>query len=444
VLPVDENKPSVGRAYRYVSTRRQESDLIERLRSALRGSDPVFFMVHPESGEAVLGVGAVCEVRTQGQRRFEEAANCARTILARCESENGADDEQVQPRFVGGFAFADLPSSGEQWGDFAPCWMFLPRELCVVKDGMETAFRFVSETGLTNVDAREPVRPVAEPSASRGADPWDERVNTVLERIAAGELEKAVLSRSVAVEMPAERDVVSIIDELSHTRRACHTFVVASGDSIFFGSTPELLVRVRGREFGTQAIAGTAPRGRDADEDVRLGKALLASPKNRREQAAVVKGIEESISSMVGELIADPAPGLIRVPEAFHLLTRISGRLANGESALEVAGALHPTPAVCGTPGSVAARLIEAEEDRGWYTGAVGWLDGDGDGTFAVALRAGLIQGSKVTLWAGAGIVAGSEPEAERLEIDVKLSALGSVLGSAASPTADDELEAAS
>jgi isochorismate synthase EntC len=175
-----------------------------------------------------------------------------------------------------------------------------------------------------------------------------------------------------------------------------------------------------------------------------LGEALLASPKNRREQAAVVRGIEESISSIAGEVSADPAPSLIRVPEAFHLLTRISGRLANGESALEVAGALHPTPAVCGTPGPVAARLIEAEEDRGWYTGAVGWLDGVGDGLFAVALRAGLIRGSKVTLWAGAGIVAGSEPEAERLEIEVKLRALGSVLDSASLPTADDEFEAAS
>jgi menaquinone-specific isochorismate synthase len=92
----------------------------------------------------------------------------------------------------------------------------------------------------------------------------------------------------------------------------------------------------------------------------------------------------------------------------------------------------------------VAARLIEAEEDRGWYTGAVGWLDGVGDGLFAVALRAGLIRGSKVTLWAGAGIVAGSEPEAERLEIEVKLRALGSVLDSASLPTADDEFEAAS
>jgi isochorismate synthase len=322
--------------------------------------------------------------------------------------------------------------------------MFLPRELCIVKDGMETTFRFVTESGLTNVGAREPVRSVAESSESQRSDRWDERVNTVLERIAAGELEKAVLSRSVAVEMPAERDVVSIVDELSRTRRACHTFVVASGDSIFFGSTPELLVRVQGREFGTQAIAGTAPRGRDADEDVRLGKALLASPKNRREQAAVVRGIKESISGMVGEVTADSAPGLIRVPEAFHLHTRISGRLANGESALEVAGALHPTPAVCGVPRPVAARLIEAEEDRGWYTGAVGWLDGDGDGMFAVALRAGLIRGSKVTLWAGAGIVAGSEPAAERVEIEVKLRALGSILGDASSPTADDELEAAS
>jgi isochorismate synthase len=389
-------------------------------------------------------VGSVCEVRTQGARRFEEAATYARAILARCQSENGADDEKLLPRFVGGFAFSDSPSSGEQWRDFASCWMFLPRELYVVKDGMETAFRFVTESGLTNVAAREPVRAVVESPASQGADRWDERVNTVLERIAGGELEKAVLSRNVAVEMPAARDVVSIIDELSRTRCACHTFLVASGDSVFFGSTPELLVQVRGREFGTQAIAGTAPRGRDADDDVRLGEALLASPKNRREQAAVVRGIEESISSIAGEVSADPAPSLIRVPEAFHLLTRISGRLANGESALEVAGALHPTPAVCGTPGPVAARLIEAEEDRGWYTGAVGWLDGDGDGMFVVALRSGLIRGSTVTLWAGAGIVAGSEPEAERLEIEVKLRALGSVLDSASLPTADDEFEAAS
>jgi isochorismate synthase len=446
-LPVDREHTPDGRVFRFVSERRDAVDLRARLRAALDANERVFFMANPESGEFVLGVGAVCEVRSDGPGRFDEAARFTKEVLSRCEPADGGAGaaDAALLRFVGGFGFSDSPGDSERWSDYAPCWMFLPRELSVVAGGVEHAFRFVTEAGSSSPEHSTSVRPIDPEYGGDGADNWNERVESVLERIESGDLEKVVLSRSVAFDVPVGRDAVSILDELIEKRPSCHTFLVASGESIFFGSTPELLVRLHGRAFTTQAIAGTAPRGRDEDEDRRLGDALLASPKNRREQDAVVRGIEEAVTGAAADLCADPQPGLIRVPEAFHLHTRVTGTWIEGEGALEAAGRLHPTPAVCGTPARAAARVIEAEEDRGWYSGAVGWSDGDGDGVFVVALRAGLIRRGLVTLWAGAGIVAGSEAEAERLETEVKLRALGDVLCSGPDETAGgDEFEVAS
>jgi isochorismate synthase len=445
-LPVDrESVGDDGRSFRYVSERREAGDPRRRLRAALAANEPVFFMTNPESGESVLGVGAVCEVRTHGPGRFEECARLTQDVLGRCAPAGGGAADASLLRFVGGFGFSDTPGDSERWRDYAPCWMFLPRELSVVAGGVEHIFRFEADSEPPSPAATSSVRPIDRESGPDVDDNWNQRVDSVLERIESGDLEKVVLSRSVAFDFPGERDAVSILDELIERRPSCHTFLVASGESIFFGSTPELLVRLRDRAFATQAIAGTAPRGRDAEEDERLGDALLASPKNRREQDAVVRGIAESVAGAARDLCADPQPGLIRVPEAFHLHTRVTGTWIEGQGAIEAAGRLHPTPAVCGTPARAAARVIEAEEDRGWYSGAVGWSDGGGDGVFVVALRAGLVRRGTVTLWAGAGIVAGSEAEAERLETDVKLRALGDVLSSGPDETAGgDELEVAS
>ena len=203
----------------------------------------------------------------------------------------------------------------------------------------------------------------------------------------------------------------------------------------FLGSTPELLVRVEGQTVTSGALGGSAPRGADDEEDRVLGDSLLASAKNLEEHEYVVSAVRSALGSVAGPLYSVERPRLMRLPEAQHLYTPVQGRLRERRSALEVAGLLHPTPAVCGVPRETARAIIEREEPhRGWYTGAVGWMDAGGGGEFAVALRSGLVDRSRMFLWAGAGIVAGSDPEAEFAETETKFSALfrSASIGSAA------------
>ena len=160
-------------------------------------------------------------------------------------------------------------------------------------------------------------------------------------------------------------------------------------------------------------------------KQIALGDSLLSSAKNLEEHQYVVNALASALESVASPLSVPPRPRLMLLPEAQHLFTRVEGRLRESRSVIELAGLLHPTPAVCGVPREAARAIIEREEpERGWYTGAVGWIDAKGQGEFAVALRAGVIDGSAMFLFGGAGIVAASDSEAEFAETENKLTAL--------------------
>jgi isochorismate synthase len=254
---------------------------------------------------------------------------------------------------------------------------------------------------------------------------WEERVRRVLGRIDDGDIDKIVLSRSIAMTPDAAFDPLAALRRIRDGRPGCIAFCVRPNRSAFFGSTPELLLRTEGGQLKTQALAGTAPRSSDQAEDRARGAALLASPKDRREHQSVVAFLRMKLGELCTDIITDPAPAVVRYPEAMHLRTRLHSRLREPSDALSLAARLHPTPAVCGVPQDRAARILAEEEShRGWYTGAVGWMDTKGDGSFAVALRSALSTDRRVVLWAGAGIVAGSDPAAERAEVELKLDAI--------------------
>jgi isochorismate synthase len=229
----------------------------------------------------------------------------------------------------------------------------------------------------------------------------------------------------VALTPKAGFDPLAALRRIRSARPGCVAFCVRPHRAAFFGSTPELLVRTEGGQIKTQALAGTAPRATDPAEDRARGTALLASAKDRREHAAVVAFLRAHLEELGTEIITDPAPSVVRYPEAMHLRTRLHSRLKQPTNALALAALLHPTPAVCGVPQKYAAEILDREEEhRGWYTGAIGWMDKKGDGSFAVALRAALANEHRLVLWAGAGIVAGSDPVAERAEVELKLDAV--------------------
>ncbi len=255
---------------------------------------------------------------------------------------------------------------------------------------------------------------------------WLDAVAQAITRIRDGVLDKVVLARDHAVwsKQPFEARVLAA--RLNRRFPECYTFLIDG----LVGATPELLVRRDGTRVEALPLAGSARRGDDAEEDRRVGAALLASEKDRWEHALAVGSVVDALRARCEELDADREPFLLRLDNVQHLATRVTGRLRTTETALELAGALHPTAAVGGIPTDRAVAAIRELErmDRGRYSGPVGWVDAVGDGEFGIALRCAELSGARARLFAGAGIVAGSLPEDELEETRLKLRAMESAL----------------
>jgi salicylate biosynthesis isochorismate synthase/menaquinone-specific isochorismate synthase len=207
---------------------------------------------------------------------------------------------------------------------------------------------------------------------------------------------------------------------------SCFCFCCGTPEAAFIGASPELLVRRSGASVSTVALAGSTRRSSDPAVDDHLGEQLLHSDKNRREQRIVSERIVRTLRPHAVWVEAAPEPEVIKVANIQHLGTPVIAQLAEPRSAVELAGLMHPTPAVGGEPRERAAAAIsELEEmDRGWYAGPIGWMDATEDGEFCVGLRSALLRDRDAHLYAGVGIVAGSDPAAELEETEIKLQAL--------------------
>lgn len=272
-------------------------------------------------------------------------------------------------------------------------------------------------------DAFRPVQLQEVPTGPRYA----EAVAEAVRRIQDGVASKIVLSRTVRVRAGRSLDARRLLHRLRVTEPHAYTFAapLASGQ-LLAGASPELLASRRGRSIASVPLAGSASRSGDPDEDRSNAEALQASSKNREEHAIVVEAVAEVLGDLCERLTFDPEPVLLPTANVWHLATRFRGVLADPETnVLDVVARLHPTPAVCGTPTSVARSVIAEMEpfDRGAYAGPVGWMDAKGDGEWAIALRCAQLEGDHATLFAGAGIVAASEPEQELEETDRKFRA---------------------
>ena len=239
-------------------------------------------------------------------------------------------------------------------------------------------------------------------------------VATAVERIRAGEVEKVVVARDLVATAPQPLDLPALLDRLQRANTASWTFHVDG----LVGSSPEMLVAVRGNRVRSQVLAGSAPVTGDVHADDVTATRLAASAKDHAEHAYAARSVAERLASL-GE-VATRDPQVKRLPRIMHLSTDIAGTLREAHSALEVAGVVHPSAAVCGTPTDVAFGVIAELEgfDRGRYAGPVGWVDAAGDGEFVIALRCGQLdeEGTTIRLFAGGGIVAGSVPNDELAE----------------------------
>jgi isochorismate synthase len=245
-------------------------------------------------------------------------------------------------------------------------------------------------------------------------------------RIRAGGLRKVVLARQLRVAAGRTLDPRLLAARLRSVDPGAYAFAASTDRGTLVGASPELLIARHGREVRSNPLAGSAPRAGDPDEDRANADALAASGKDREEHAIVVEAVAETLRPFCEELTWDREPVLLATANVWHLSTRFRGRLRDpAPHALELVGALHPTPAVCGTPRAAAREAIAELEpfDRGGYAGPVGWMDANGDGEWVIALRCAELEGERATLFAGAGIVSGSDPAAELEETDRKFRA---------------------
>ena len=416
-----------------------------------RPGEPWFCLEQPDRDRAALAtLGCIAALEATGPDRFATVAARWRALAAGAACDPADGPRGSGPVAVGGFAFAAEGGEAPHWHGFAPASLHVP-EVALARRGDEVCLTVAAlarpddtpEGLLERVEARaaslvhRPLNLLDPDPAGRfrvaSAMPpehYEHAVARAVERIRAGALDKVVLAREVQVHAPRPHDAGAVLGVLREAFPQCYVFCVGRGESAFIAASPELLVRREGMRAGTLALAGSTRRSADPAVDDHLGEQLLRSEKDREEQAIVTRRIVRALRPYSVWVTAADEPIVARVANIQHLATPIRAQLARPVSAVELAGLLHPTPAVGAEPHAVATPLIPALEglDRGWYAGPVGWTDVDEDGEFCVALRCALLTGAVARCYAGVGVVRDSDPAAELAETEVKLQALLPVL----------------
>lgn len=422
-------------------------DPVALVATGRRADEEWFAFEQPDrGGYAVAGVGCVRALRARGPERFALLSRQWRGLTASALQDPVQSPAGSGLIAVGGFAFDEEGGAGPEWAGFEPASLVVPEvslargragATLTVNASMapdDTVEDAVERTAARLAQLQPRPLPLLDPApvgSYRVHSPmppshYEHAVSSAVARIMAGELQKVVLAREVEAQAPAAYDVAAVLGLLREEFPSCYVFAVGRGDATFLAASPELLVRREGQRASTVALAGSIGRSADPAVDDHLAERLLRSAKDREENAIVARTISRVLAPHAVWVTAASEPVVVKVANIQHLATPIRAQLASPVPVVELAGALHPTPAVGGEPRGRAVELIPALEgfDRGWYAGAVGWTDGTGDGEFCVALRCALLRGSGARLYAGCGIVRDSEPEAELAETEIKLGAL--------------------
>ncbi len=388
-----------------------------------------------EVDTSVATLGQAALLTASGEERFDSIKEQATTLFSKLRyfTPHGEERPTLPAALFGGFAFGSNQRQGaeasEDWEQFGastfllPRWTVSPHSLRLVLSKEELRERAPLTAELTEV-ARALESPVALPRSSlslrqtlreaplpRGKS-YPEGVEAALDIIARGSLKKVVLARALLLERETPIVPLELLARADEPD-SLH-FALEFAPQLFVGQSPERLLGVRGRELAADALAGSC--GAESN-----GALLLANEKELREHALVRDWLITALSR-VGEVRAAASPGIRHFRTVQHLATSVEANAREPHHLLELAKALHPTPALGGDPRAGALRLItELEGDsRGWYGGLVGWFDETGSGELWVAIRSALVDGNKARLFAGAGIVAGSAPKLELAETTAK------------------------
>jgi menaquinone-specific isochorismate synthase len=369
-------------------------------------------------GDGLVGWGVAAELRTTGPSRFADADTWWAGTVAHAVVRDDVRQHGSGLVCFGSFAFADDPGDS----------ILVVPEVVVGRRGGCTWVTTISRGGLDMLDPAALVAADAPPvpagvSFADGAlngEQWMSVVADAVRRISDGDLEKVVLARDLVATAVQPVDVRWPLRRLADDYPMCWTFHVDG----LFGATPEMLVRRERGLVTSRVLAGTIRRTGDDSRDLALAATLARSSKDLEEHEYAVRSVADALEPHCSSMNVPEAPFVLHLPNVMHLATDVAGVVHDAAtvSSLRLAEALHPSAAVGGTPTPTATALIVEIEgmDRGRYAGPVGWMDASGDGEWGIALRSAQVSGTLVRLFAGCGIVADSDPEAELAEAQAK------------------------
>lgn len=369
-------------------------------------------------GDGLIGWGRALSHRAVGQERFAELERWWRGVVANAIVRDDVDLPGTGPVAFGSMSYAARSPHGGT--------LVVP-DVVVGRRGGITWMTTMSVSEVSELATVPVVGDVAAPEDVRFSDgslsptAWGHAVAEAVERITSGELDKVVLARDLEVQTDAPIDARWLLARLSERYETTWTFSVDG----LVGATPELLVRREKGLVTSRVLAGTIRRTGDDDLDLVLAGSLARSSKDLEEHEYAVRSVADALAAHCSSMNVPESPFVLHLANVMHLATDVAGVLNDNATSLTLAASLHPSAAVCGTPNAAADAVISELEhmDRGRYAGPVGWIDAAGDGEWGIALRCGSIDRgdpSRLRLYAGCGIVAGSDPVAEVAESDAK------------------------
>jgi menaquinone-specific isochorismate synthase len=409
-----------------------------------------FFWKDPEGEFYIAGLGICGQIQSdQGTGRFFHVEKEWKRFTENSVIYNNYDVNGIGPAMFGGFSFDPLKEKTALWSKFAGALFHIPKYMltivkgdayfttnviCTQHDDLSLFDKIMEERQQVLLESAK--KPVLDELYVKNIleiapDAWKETVSEVVGDFNGSALKKVVLARELRLQFDDAIQAEAVLGKLLHEQKDSFTFAFESNGDCFIGASPERLVKKDGDSLFSACLAGSIGRGATPAEDEQLGNELLNDQKNLIEHQYVVDMIKGAMQETCDEVILPERPQLMKMKYIQHLYTPVVGKNREGTSLLDLVDKLHPTPALGGLPKQAAVEKIREVEqlDRGFYAAPLGWMDYQGNGEFAVAIRSGLIQDKEASLFAGCGIVADSNAESEYIETSIKFRPMLAALG---------------
>ncbi len=413
----------------------------------VRAFTPSFIFEKPDEDFKILAFDSVYSFNDDIKNNTTKISSFINKLRNNIIENWGNEFSKNIPLFVGGMKFI-TDNNSELWDDFNESNWFIPKYLFIKKGDfsglifntfynslkeidkklilIQNDLTDIFETTKVDLSNNSVFKNKISSNGKAEKQNWINKVGSILDLISKNEIDKVVLSRKISLDLVDKPNWNYIHNKLTAVFPSCHFFIFHKNNSFFFGSTPERLAKFNNGAVEIDALAGSAPRGKDENEDRIFEEKLLHSQKDINEHNFVIEHIKNSIENSTENIEIKNKYTIKKLNNIQHLHSRISAKLKNGFTPFDLLTKLYPTPAICGVSKEKAFSIINKFEDyeRGMYTGVIGWFNFFNEGEFTVALRSAVTDEKKLTAFAGSGIVASSDPNTEFEETEIKLKAI--------------------